>query len=385
MTFPEVAIVGVHRTQQAKTIERGALSLCLEAGLAALEDAGLELSDVDGLAARWDGPGGTVMHPGSADWASLLRLPLRWIDDSYPSGVPFLLNAGAAIGAGLCHTVLMMGGQTGSNRPGGLTPRYTRPDNEFTGPFGSFTAAQFALVARRYYDKYQPDVEKIAGVAAAIRNLGSANPNAVMTGRGRLTAADVLASPMVADPFHLLELCLSNDGAVAVVVTSLERARNCRNRPIRVLGGGAEWYRQQYVDWPRYEEVGRIGSTTASRALAETGLSIADVDVLELYEANAFEVVRQLEVLGYCDEGEGVDFVSDRGIGIDKGLAINTDGGLLAYSHCGRAAPTLKIAEAVDQLRGRAAGRQVQDANIALTTGAGSGAQYFNLAILARD
>jgi acetyl-CoA acetyltransferase len=385
MRFPEVAIVGVHRTRQAKKIEQGALSLCMEAGLAALEDAGLKLSDIDGISARWPGPGGSVVHPGSTDWASFFRRPLRWIGDTYPSGVPFLLDASAAIGAGLCDTVLMMGGQTGISRGSGPSAAYTRPDNEFTGPFGSFTAAQFALVARRYYDRFRPDHAKIAGLAAAIRNLGSANPDAVMAGRGPYTAADILASPMVADPFHRLELCLANDGAVAVVVTTLERAKSCRNPPIRVLGGAAEWYRQQYVDWPRYEEVGRIGAAAAVRAFGQAGVSVSDVDVLELYDANAFEVVRQLEVLGYCGEGEGADFASEQRIGSPTGLQVNTDGGLLAYSHCGWAAPTLKIAEAVDQLRGRAFGRQAGDARIAVVSGAGSGAQYYNLAILARD
>ncbi len=386
MSFPAVAVVGVYRTEQARTIARSAQSLCLEAARGALADAGLELSDVDGLSARWTGPGGTTMLPGSADWASFLGAPMRWVGDSYQAGAPFLIDAAGAIATGQCHTVLMMGGQSGVNDPRVSTVAYTRPENEFTGVFGSFTAAQFALVARRYYDRFGPAGEvaqAVAGVAAAVRNLGSVNPAAVMFGRGPYSAADVLASPMISDPFHLLELCLANDGAVAVVVTTLDRARDCRHVPVQVLGGATEWYRQQYVDWPRYEEVGRIGVQAASTAFGQAGITVDDLDVLELYDANAFEIVRQLEVLGYCGEGEGPAFVAERGIGLD-GLAVNTDGGLLSYSHCGMASPSLKIAEAVEQLRGTADGRQVPDAQLALVTGAGSGAQYYNLAVLGR-
>jgi acetyl-CoA acetyltransferase len=384
VSFPRVGIVGIHRTRQARVIEQDALTLILEAGLGAVADAGLTLDDIDGISARWPGPGGTVMHPGSADWASLLRRPLRWIGDTYPAGVPFLLDAAAAIEAGLCHTVLTMGGQTGVNNQGLRSAAYTVPDNEFTGPVGSFTAAQFALVAQRYYHRFRPDVEKIAGVAAAIRNMGSLNPEAVMFGRGPYSAADVLASPMIADPFHLLELCLTNDGAAAVVITSLERARGCRHVPVQVLGGGAEWYRQQYVDSPRYEEVGRIGSDAAARAFGQAGVGIGDIDVLSLHDATVFELIRQLEVLGFCGEGEGPDFATERGIGLGK-LAVNLDGGLLSFSHTGWSTTTLRIVDAVEQLRGDAGPRQVEGARLAVISGAGSGAQYYNMAVLGRE
>jgi acetyl-CoA acetyltransferase len=384
VTFPQIDIVGVYRTQQARVLERSAQSLCLEAALGALADAGLTLDDVDGISARWTGPGGTMMHPGSQDWASFLRRPCQWVGDNYQAGVPFLLDAAGAIATGQCHTVLMMGGQSGVNSA--ATASYTRPENEFTGVYGSFTAGQFALVAREYYERFGSPAKEVAGLAAMIRNQGAIHPDAVMRGRGPYTADDVLASPMIAEPLHLLELCLANDGAVAVVVTTAERARDCRATPIRMLGGGMEWHRQQYVDWPVYHEVGRVGALAAATAFGQAGISAADLDVLELYDANAFEVLRQLEVLGYCGEGEGAAFVADGGIGDGgRGPAINTDGGLMAYGHCGLAAPSLKIVEAVEQLRGTARGYQVPDARLAGISGAGSGAQYHNVAVLGRE
>jgi len=117
---------------------------------------------------------------------------------------------------------------------------------------------------------------------------------------------------------------------------------------------------------------------------AQSGLGPADVDVAQLYDANSFEIVRQFEVLGFCAAGEGAEFALDVGIGLDGKLPTNTDGGLLSFSALGWAGPTLKIVEAVRQLRGQAPGREVPNAEVAVVSGAGSGAQYFNLLLLGR-
>ena len=378
-----VAVAGIGVTRQARRLETTTIEACLEAAQAALADAGMELGEVDGIAARWPGPGGTVFHPGSADWAGMLGIPVRWIGDTYPQGVPAALDAAAAIAAGLCSTVLVVGGQAGVLGGGSVAP-YTRPDNEFVACWGSMTPAQFALVAQVYLHRFRPDRQRLAGVAAEIRNAGSRNPAAVMAGRGPYTAQDVLDAPPVAEPFTLLDLCLANEGAAAMILTSAERARDCPQTPALVVGGGQEWARQQYVDPPRYDDVGRVGEDAARRAFAMAGITPADVDVVESYDVNTFEVVRQFEVLGFCGEGEGVDFAAETGIGVDGGLPTNTDGGLLAHSHIGWGAPTLKIVEAVRQLRGTAGPGQVPGAEIALVCGAGSGAQYHNTLILAR-
>ena len=263
----EVSIVGVGRTAMARRLETNTLSSCLEAAAAALADAGLSVHDVDGISARWPGPGGTVFLPGSSDWSNILGVPLRWVGDTYPQGVPAALEAAAAIVTGQCHTVLVFGGQADLSG-GGKVASYTRPDNEFISSWGSITQAQFALVAQVYFARYRPDRTRLASLAAVIRNAGSKNPDAVMSGRGPYSAEDVLASPIIASPLHLLEVCLATEGAAAMVITSRERARNLRQTPVRILGGACEWYRQQYVDPPRYDEVGRIGEDAGRRAFA---------------------------------------------------------------------------------------------------------------------
>ena len=378
-----VAIVGVAATEMARRLDATSAETSLRAALGALDDAGLAVADVDGVAARWPGPVGTVFQPGSADWAEVFGHPLRWVCDTYPQGVPAALDAAAAVAAGLCEVALVFGGQAGV-MGGAAVADYTRPDNEFLACWGSLTAAQFALVAQVYRHRFAPDVERVAAIAAAIRNAGSANPAAVMAGRGPYTAADVLESPPVAEPFRLLDLCLATEGAAAMVITTAERARDLRRQPVAILGGGAEWHRQQYVNPPRYDEVWGLGADAARRAFALAELGPEDVDVFELYDINTYEVVRQFEMLGLCAEGEGADCLWEAGIGRSGRHPVNTDGGLLSYSHIGWGGPTLKIVEAVRQIRGTAGPGQVADAEIALVTGAGAGAQYYNVMVLGR-
>jgi acetyl-CoA acetyltransferase len=379
----EVAIVGVGVTPQVKRSARNSLQVALDAAKLALADAGLPHTAVDGIAARWPGPGGTELAPGSADWSTLLGVPLRWIGDSYPQGVPALVDAAGAILTGQATTVLITGGQAGV-LGGGRVASYTQPGNEFVAPFGAFTAAHFALVAQRHLRRFPQARQGAAEIAAVIRNTGSANPAAVMAGRGPYTAADVLAAPPIVDPFTLLDLCLASEGGAAVVVTSLERARDLPHRPVVLLGAGMEWLRQQYVDPARYEQAWSIGSTAARRAFGQSGLGPQDIDVAQLYDVNSLEVARQFEALGFCEEGEGTDFALAAGIGPDGKLPSCTDGGLLSFSHIGWGAPTLKLAEAAHQVRGTAGARQVPGAEVAIAAGAGSGAQYYNLAILGR-
>jgi len=383
--FPRVAIVGIGATKQARRLEgMNTLQACLHAARIALDDAGMTFDDIDGLAGRWPGPGGTVFHPGSLDWGSMLGTPLRWISDTYPQGIPAALEAAAAIEAGLCTNVLILGGQAGE-LGGDSVASYTRPDNEFVATWGAFTAAHFALVAQRYLHKYGVDWERIARVAVAIRNNGNDNPDAVMYGRGPYTIDDVMNAPRIAEPFGLLDLCLANEGAAAMIITSESRARDLDRPVVRIVGGGCEWYRQQYVQPARYEEIGMIGQDAVRRAYESSGLTHEDLDVLQVYDVNSFEVVRQLEVLGFCGQGEGADFLDDVDISVNGDLPINTDGGLMSFSHIGWGAPTLRIIEGVRQLRGEAGDRQVAGARNAMAGGAGSGAQYYNVLLLQRD
>ena len=381
---PHAAIAGVGLTRQAKRLDTKTIEACLEATRLALADAGMTLDDIDGIAARWPGPGGTIFQPGSVDWSGVFGRSFRWVCDTYPQGVPGALDAAGAVAAGLCENVLVVGGQAGVLGGTGVAT-YTRPDNEFVSCWGSLTAAHFALVAQVYLYRFDPDRVRLAEIAATIRNAGAVNPEAVMTGRGPFTAQDILESPMIVEPFRLLDLCLASEGAAAVIITSPERARDCPSPPAVILGGGSEWFRQQYVDPPRYDEVWSIGADAYARTFAAADLTPEDIDVFELYDINTVEVVRQFETLGLCSEGEGVDYIAEAGIHPDGRHPTNTDGGLLSFSHIGWGGPQLKLVEAVRQLRGSAGPGQVDGAETVFVTGAGSGAQYHNCLILGAD
>jgi acetyl-CoA acetyltransferase len=187
---------------------------------------------------------------------------------------------------------------------------------------------------------------------------------------------------MVASPFRLLDLCLASEGAAAIVLTGMDRARDLPQKPVRILGGGCEWHRQQYVDPPIYDDVIDVGKRAVRAAFEQADMTASDIDVFEVYDINTFEVVRQIELTGLCKRGEGVDYLNEAGIGPADHCPLNTDGGLLSYAHIGWGGPQLKVIEAVRQLRGSAGIGQVSGAQAALVMGSGSGAQYHNSMIL---
>jgi acetyl-CoA acetyltransferase len=218
-------------------------------------------------------------------------------------------------------------------------------------------------------------------VAADIRNHGTKNPDAVMFGRGPYTVDDILASEMVAAPFHLLDLSLVAQGGAAMVLTTRDRAKDLKGKGVVVLGAALEIAQASYVNPPLYREVGQLGRSTAARLLSDAGLSVADIDVYSLYDQNSFEVIRQLEVLGLCAEGEGGPFVEAATLSPDGDLPTNLDGGLLAHSWCGVQSTTMKIIECARHIRGDAGGHQVQGAEIAVATNAGPGTHYWGMGL----
>jgi acetyl-CoA acetyltransferase len=255
---------------------------------------------------------------------------------------------------------------------------------EFTDVWGSYVVAQFALVAARHMHEFGTTSRQLAEVAATIRNNGTTNPEAMMYGRGPYTAEDVLASRIVATPFHLLDCCIVGEGGAAIVVTTQERARDLPHPPVAVLGGAMEYHQAAYANPALYREVGQIGRRAAARSYAMAGVTPGDVDVFCLYDPNSFEVIRQLEALGLCAEGEGGPLAAGGAIAVDGKHPVNPDGGCLAYAWNGTQQMTLKVTEAVRQLR-RTAVHQVDGAELAVVGTAGSGAQHYEAAVLGRS
>ena len=359
--------------------ERGQdLGLALQAVRGALADAGLCLDDVDGISA---GPHSTTLIYD-------LRIGPAWQGLGF--GVGMITEAAMAVEHGMADVVVLVAAQAGEYRDHEATAPWTRPENEFVAPWGMFTTAEFALIARRHMHVYGTTREQLSIVAATIRNNGSRNPEAVYYQRGPFTPEDITASRPIADPFHLLDCATTSEGGCALVVANVN-ATDVASQPIYVLGSGADFHGPSYQHPPAWDLVGRrgqhvngvVGRRAAERAFSHAGLGRDHVDVLELYDPFPFEIIRQLEAFGFCGDGEGGPFVAEGHIAIDGSHPVTTDGGTMSFSHAGSNPQMMQRAvRAVQQLRGQAGDLQVPDAHIALCSNGGAGALFTTVLIL---
>jgi acetyl-CoA acetyltransferase len=371
---PQPAIVGIHNTRQARRLE-GATTrgLILESIRGALDDAGLTLSQVDGVSAG--AIGSTLIHD--------LRVGPAWQGSTF--GLGMVQEAAAAIRSGLAKVVVLVAAQAGAHRTRKSTAPWTRPENEFVIPWGLFTAAEFALVARRHMEVYGTTREQLSIVAATIRNNGSANPEAVYAGRGPFKPDDIVASRPVAEPYHLLDCAMTSEGGCALVVADLNSA-DVRSKPVYVLGAGEDFLGPSYQFPPSWDLAGRsgipnglVGRRAADLAFAQAGLRREDVAVLELYDPFSFEVIRQLEAFRFCEVGEGGPYVEDGNLG----RRVTTDGGLMAFSHAGVNPQMMqRVIRGVQQIRGEAGPLQVPDTHVALCSNGGAGALFTTVMLL---
>jgi len=383
--FRDVAIVGVYNTQQARVLEgHDSGTIALHAAIGAVNDAGLTPRDIDGV----------IGIGGATDFIYQHRIGPVWRSMS-SAGIPSVLEAAAAIAAGFATTVLIAAGTAGMYTEREATAPWTRPGNEFVASFGMFTAAEFALIARRHMEMYGTTTTSLATVSATIRNNGHVNPDAVYGGRGPFTPEDILDSRMIADPFHLLDCAMTSEGGCALVLARSDIARDLAQPPVFVLGGSTDTYGSSYQNPPSFDLSGRgeprlvngwAGRAAAQKAFAMCGLSPTDVDVCEFYDPFSFEIIRQFEAFGFCEEGEGGDFVLGGTIEVGGQYPITTDGGLMSFSHAGAQAQMLqRPIRAVQQIRGECRSRQVEGVEVALCSSGGAGALFTDVMLLGKE
>ena len=334
-------------------------------------DAGLSLDDVDGISA---GPLSTALIYD-------LRIGPAWQGLGF--GVGMITEAATAIEHGMADVVVLVAAQAGEYRDHEATAPWTRPENEFVAPWGMFTTAEFALIARRHMHVYGTTREQLSMVAATIRNNGSRNPEAVYYQRGPFTPDDITASRPMAEPFHLLDCATTSEGGCALVMANIDRSNVPAGRSIS--WAAARTFTARHISirppgiWrpPGRSRQWRGGQACGRPCIRPAGLRRDDVDVLELYDPFSFEIIRQLEAFGFCGEGEGGPFVADGHIAIDGSHPITTDGGTMSFSHAGANPQMMQRAiRAVQQLRGDAGALQVPDAHIALCSNGGAGALF---------
>jgi acetyl-CoA acetyltransferase len=339
------------------------LDLMGQATARALEDAGLEKADVDGLFSASSNYFMPTLSVGE-----YLGIRPRYSDATNMGGSSFishLFHAAEAIEAGLCETALIVYGSTQRSSSGRLVSgSETSP---YEGPYKPrYPVSMYALAASRHMYEYGTTREQLAEVAVAAREWAKLNPKAFV--RDDLTVEDVMSSRMVSTPLSSRDCCLVTDGGGAAIVTSAERARQLRQPPVYLLGAGEAHWHRNISEMPSLTET--AATESGSRAYQMAGLKPADVDVVMLYDAFTINTLLFLEDLGFCEKGEGGDFVSGGRIAPGGELAVNTSGGGLSYNHPGMYGLLLLI-EAVRQVRGECDERQVTGADLALAHGNG--------------
>ncbi len=371
------AIVGIHEFPLRVAPGVSAMQIKAQSVKAALDDAGLKWSDVDGLYDAQDGEGG-----GGLGLSAYLGINPTVIDTTMVGGSSYEFQAAHAmrdIAAGKCKVAVLSYGSTaatqripigtGGRGGGGLSNWQMNMEM----PYGVTLIAGYALVKQRHMHDYGTTNEQLAEISIATRKHAMRNPEAVkaMTdlqyvGINEITVNDVLDSRMIADPLRLLECCMVSDGGGAVVIASPEVARNCKKDPVWIIGGG---------EATKFTENGgdittSAGAQSGSIAFGEAGVTPDEIDIAMIYDSFTITVAVCMEDLGFCKKGEIGDFIGDGHLAFDQpGLTLNTDGGGLSSNHPGMRGIFLLL-ESVRQLRGESTS-QVDSAKLAVAHGNG--------------
>jgi len=372
----QACIVGVGSSEYGMVLNQSAMRLQTAALRAALDDAGLTKDDIDGYSTAHGAPEGTDYD----EFAVQAGLNLRWAAQYWTHGrwaSTSVAHAAMAVSAGLANYVLIMNTSLSPRGYAKYLPHRTGWNEGLRDVGGGQGQVNYhgldtpgsatALIARDYMNQYGATSEELGAIAVAFRRHAQLDPQAVMHGKP-MTLDDYMQARQITPPLRLFDYCLTNDGAVALIVTTAERARALKKTPVYISGHqGIHGSRDDYAIFAR-PGMG-VAMQTAydyvappQPVYAMAGVDQSDVDTVTIYDAFSVGVWTALERFGFCKAGEAHEFCLDGRIEVGGALPINTNGGQLSgsylygYNHIG---------EMVKQLRGECGDRQVPDAQVA--------------------
>ncbi len=387
MAKRQAAIVGVGLSDLPKAPHLDTVQHHVLALRRALDDAGLQASDIDGYMAA----GGDFKATDNAGtMVEYLGLKPRYFEGTQVGGSSFELyvqHAIAAIENGMCDTLVMTYGSdlltaSGTNPGFGQRAEGELVDGilQYEIPFGNTLIGCYAMAAQRHMYEFGTTSEQLAEISVACRMHAGLNPNAQY--RKPITVQDVVNSKMIADPLHMLDCCVVSDGGGAIIITTDERAKDLKQPPIPILGAAAgqtHWNINQMPDF-----TATAAKQSGEEAFRMAGVTPADIDTVQLYDSFTITAMLMLEDLGFCKKGEGGSFVEGGTLQLGGKLPLNTDGGALSACHPGMRGIFL-LAEATRQLRGQAGDAQVPDCELALACGSGGWLSVIGTVILGKE
>ena len=376
----DVAIIGVGLTKFGELWDKSFRNLITEAGTKAILDAGIEGKEIDALYVGSMSPGRFVgqEHVGAlvvdSSGLSIMNIPATRVESACASGGMALRQAYIAVASGM-HDIVVVGGvEKMTDVVGGEATNILAmaADQEWEAFFGVTFPALYAMIARRHMYEYGTTREQLAMVAVKNHENGLLNPHAQF--HRKITVDDVLNSPKVADPLTLLDCSPISDGAAALILAPLDKAKEYTDKIVKIIGSGQA---SDSLALHGREDICTLKATVEAgrQAYKQAGIEPKDIDVAEVHDCFTIAEILAMEDLGFVKKGEGGKAVEEGRTRIDGDIPINPSGGLKAKGHPVGATGIAQAAEIVLQLRGEADKRQVKDAEIGLTHNiGGSGA-----------
>jgi acetyl-CoA acetyltransferase len=362
----KIAIVGVGESDIGRVPHMSGLGLNAQAAKRALDDSGLKVSDIDGVLTAYSFTEPYFML-GSV-MCEYLGVKPRFNASVVSGGASpaiMLKHAAEAIVSGQAETILVCAGEnraTGLGRDAAVAALMAVGHPYFEQPYGTSIPGFYAMIAQRHMHEYGTTREQMAQVAVTTRAHALLHPNAHM--KKAITLDEVLQAKPIADPLGMLDCCLISDAGGAFIVTSAERARDLKSKPVYLQGIGEYHTHEHLMCAPSLTQ---FGATESGRVAYEmAGLGPKDMDFAELYDCFSIVPIIEAEELGLCEPGEGGALWAEGHTKIGGKMPVNTHGGMLSHAHAGAAGGLFGIVEAVRQLRGGLGERQVQGAEVAL-------------------